>query len=157
LLALFAWWNRRSRRHRVALFVLTILVVAFGIFLERPMTDHERVGWLGSVFGGVLLFPCLGVVYVGLVALSDRHLPFEIQIFGHRELSQLTLGGEFGALAGVPFVFALGLGGAIALLIARRHHRLTSPSSVSWYVAAFYLAALLIFFLMPPIFGGLMV
>ena len=123
------------------------------------MTDHKRVGWLEGVIGGVLLFPCLGVVYVGLVALSDRHLPFEIQMFGHRirELSQLTLGGEFGALAGVPFVFALGLGGAIALLVARRYHRLTSPSSVSWYVAAFYLAALLIFFLMPPIFGGLMV
>jgi hypothetical protein len=129
------------------------------MFLERPMTDQERVGCLGSVIAGVLLFPCLGVVYVGLVALSDRHLPFEIQIFGHRirELSQLTLGGEFGGLAGVPFVFALGLGGAIALLIARRYHRLTTASSVSWYVAAFYIAALLIFFLRPPIFGGIMV
>ena len=123
------------------------------------MTDSERVIWLGGIFGSVLLFPCLSVVYVGLVVLSDRHLPFEIQMFGHRirELSQLTLGGEFGALAGVPFVFALGLGGAIALLIARRHHRLTSTSSVSWYVVAFYIAALLIFFLMPPIFGGLLV
>ena len=117
------------------------------------------MGWLVSVIGGVLLFPCLGVVYVGLVALSDRHLPFEVRIFGLRirELSQLTLGGEFGALAGIPFVFALGLGGAIALLIARRYHRLSSSSSVSWYVAAFYIAALLVFFLMPPIFGGLMV
>ncbi|MDA1051421.1 MAG: hypothetical protein O3C40_13195 [Planctomycetota bacterium] len=33
LLGLFAWWQRHnSRRHRVALFVLTVLVVAFGVW-----------------------------------------------------------------------------------------------------------------------------
>ena len=119
------------------------------------MTDQERVGWHGGV-GGVLLFPCLVIVYIGLVVLSDMNLPSEVQIFGRRifELSQLTLGGECGGLAGVPFVFALGLGGAIALLITRRYHRLISPAAVDWYVAAFYIAALVIFFLMPPIFGG---
>ena len=120
------------------------------------MTDQERAGSIGNVIGGVLLFPCLGIVYIGLVVVSDMSLPFEVQIFGRRvfELSQLTLGGEFGGLAGVPFVLALGLGGAIALLITRRYHHLTSPAAVSWYVAAFYIAALLIFFLMPPLFGG---
>ena len=121
------------------------------------MTEQARVGRLGSVVEGVLLFPILGVAYFTLVVLSDMELPFEFEIFGHRifELSQLTLGGEFGDLAGLPIVFAIGLGGAFALLILRRGRFLASRAAVGWYVAAFYIAALLIFFLMPPIFGGL--
>jgi Zn-finger nucleic acid-binding protein len=38
------------------------------------MTDYERVGWLGGIFGSVLLFPCLSVVFIGLIVLSGRQV-----------------------------------------------------------------------------------
>jgi uncharacterized membrane protein YozB (DUF420 family) len=43
LLALFVWWQRHnSRRHRVALFVLTMLVVAFGVLLLAAEASGYR-------------------------------------------------------------------------------------------------------------------
>jgi hypothetical protein len=52
LLALFAWWQRHnSRRHRVALFVLTMLVVAFGVLLLAAEASGYRAALAASPRG----------------------------------------------------------------------------------------------------------
>jgi hypothetical protein len=51
VLALFAWWNRRHLRQSIALFVLTVLLVGFGVLLLAAEANGYRTALAESPRG----------------------------------------------------------------------------------------------------------